>query len=209
MSFYTSSSRTSNTVPPAPVFTIYAFATILAATFATGAFSSQVPVDLISYKARTNLSAIQVSGKAKTTPTARVEVTAAGGDQKLSQFEVEVSPNDLDSGLSLRDSHMREKIFQNADGTIPNIKFKLKDPTALKSEPTPIHAFLEIRGKVIAFEPLCSGSLSPAGATQKLKFDCKGAVSLESYSIPAPSHLGVKVLNNVEIEVATNQELKP
>lgn len=165
------------------------------------AFASKIPVNEIRYKAKTNMSAISIAGKAKSTPTAEVEVEG----EKLTKFEVELSPNDLDSGLSLRDAHMREKIFQNADGSLPPIRFKLKGPVALKSEVAPVAAILQIRGKEVAFTPNCSGGMMGA----KLKFNCSGSVNLANYDIPTPSHLGVKVNPEVEVAVATEQELRP
>jgi polyisoprenoid-binding protein YceI len=171
--------------------------------------AGQVPVDQISYKAKTNLSAISVSGKAKNAPSAKVEISGTtAATQTISAFDVELSPNDLDSGLSLRDDHMREKIFKLEDGTLPIIRFKLKEALSLKNEPTPLRATLEIRGKAAEFSPTCSGSLTENGESKKLKFDCKGLVNLENYSIPAPTHLGVKVNPAIEVVISTDQEIK-
>ena len=185
------------------------FSVSLVSLVTGAAHASQVPVDQITYKAKTNVSAISVSGKCKSSPKAEVAVTPAKGNApaQLSKFDLELSPNDLDSGLSLRDNHMREKIFQNPDGTVPPMKFALKEPTALSATPKPVKATLEIRGKVVDFSPDCSGAITGEG--KKLKFDCKGLVNLDSYAIPAPSHMGVKVNPMVEIAVATEEDLKP
>lgn len=169
--------------------------------FTSGA--SQIPISEINFKAKTNLPSITISGKTKNAEKAKIEFDAKNKNI-ISTFNLEFSPNELQTGLSLRDNHMKEKIFQAADGSLPLIQFSLNKPIQLPLKDSEIDGKLSLRGVSAAFNPKCSSSLEG----QKLKIDCKGMINIEKHSITPPTHLGVKVLPEVEVALATEKDLE-
>lgn len=173
---------------------------VIASIAAFSAAADLLPIQTVSFLAKTNRSVIKVDGKNAKPLLAKV--TVAGNI--VQALETEVSPNDLETGLSIRDKHMREEVFQLKDGSTPSVKFRLTAPLALSGSPVKAQGVLSIRGKEAPFAPTCTGSV----AGTKVKADCTGDVALADHGIEQPSNMGIKVQPTVQLTIAADGELK-
>ena len=127
-------------------------------------------------------------------------------ENQISTLEITLSPQSLKTGLTLRDQHMIEKIFQNADKAIPPLVFKLTTPFTLDGNENTLTGTLTIRGQTHTFSPRCKGKVLKAST---IKIKCVGNIDLTQYAIEPPSHLGVKVKPIVQILLETESALTP
>ncbi len=163
--------------------------------------AATLPVQKVEFVAKTNLSAVSVKGKNASNLSAEVEIQK----NEISKFQTQLDVKNLETGLSLRDEHMREKIFKTADGQLPEIRFTLLSPFPLSGAETFANASLSMHGKDGTFKPLCK-------ATQKdgeVSLECAGEVKLTDFGITPPSHMGVTVQDSVTLRVSTVGKMSP
>src|SRR5262245_54040972 len=76
----------------------------------------------IKFSVATNISAVSVHGGSNAM-TATLRLHRMGGQIRLENLRAAVAPESFTTGLSLRDHHMRKKIFALEDATMPPVEF--------------------------------------------------------------------------------------
>lgn len=163
------------------------------------ASSEAFTVQGIKFVSRTNLSAITVHGEA---PTQKGSAVLEGGSIQTAKIVIPVAS--FDTGMKLRDEHMREKIFTTSSGQTPDVEIQLDKPvSAPKGEGTlelPLKG--RIRGNTASFPATCATSGSKPWV-------CQAKIHLADFQIEPPSHLGVKVSPDVELQFEIALSAKP
>jgi polyisoprenoid-binding protein YceI len=153
-----------------------------------------------SFEVGTNVPALNVHGKS-TALEGRVRVRRGSEGPVLEQIEAVLPVKTLETGLGLRDQHMRKYIFTTDDGQTPDVRFVADKATCSKqsgNESTcQVTGDLVIRGTARPFTIALkviedSGSFRASGDS---------VVKLSTYGIPQPSQLGVKTLDEVKVRL--------
>lgn len=155
----------------------------------------------ISFEVATNVPALRVHGKSSSL-TARARVGSGPDGFVLEQIEAIVPVRSLETGMALRDDHMRKYIFTTAAGDIPDVQFSADRAECAKSD-SPRRATcivtgaLTIRGTAKPFVMTVTiseenGAIRAAGS---------GIVKLSTYGIEQPSQLGVRTTDEVKLKL--------
>jgi polyisoprenoid-binding protein YceI len=106
----------------------------------------------------------------------------------------------LNTGMGLRDEHMRKHVFTTADGQVPDLRFSARTSTCSGSEK---QTTCELKGELAM-----RGTAKPFTITLKVSRESgsfravgDGIVKLSTYGIPAPSQLGVTVVDDVKLHL--------
>lgn len=153
----------------------------------------------VSFDVATNVGVLKVHGESKTLQgRARVREGPAG--MVLEQLQASVPVNALKTGISLRDEHMRKRVFTTSTGEAPDLGFVASAATCSPGE----------GGR----ETVCSaaGELTIRGTTRPFSILLKvsekngvfhvtgdGLVRLSAYAIERPSQLGVTTADEVKL----------
>jgi polyisoprenoid-binding protein YceI len=147
----------------------------------------------------TNLPAISIHGKSTALAgSARIRETTDG--LVIEELQAVLPVRTLNTGLGLRDEHMRKYVFTTSDGQVSDVRFTAErvvcqgtsDPRSCQ-----ISGTLSIRDTARPF-------------TMTLKIDDKGdafraagdgVVKLSAYGIQPPSQLGVTTMDDVKLHV--------
>src|SRR4030095_5600975 len=76
----------------------------------------------IKFSVATNILAVSVHGGSNAM-TATLTLHRMGDQIRLENLRAAVAPESLTTGMSLRDHHMRKKIFALEDSTMPTVEF--------------------------------------------------------------------------------------
>jgi polyisoprenoid-binding protein YceI len=154
----------------------------------------------VTFDASTNVSAISVHGKSTALEGhARVRQTEQG--MAIEAVEASVPVMSLETGMSLRDSHMRKYVFTAADGQVPDVKLDAGHavcaPSAGRDMTCQLSGNLAIRGVLRPFTIALkvtesAGSFRAAGEAD---------VKLSTYQIERPSQLGVQTADDVKLHL--------
>ncbi len=146
----------------------------------------------LKFVAPVNVKAFTVKGSAE---SARISAELAAG--KLMSLSVIIPTSALTTGIGMRDTHMRERIFTAEGGAQPDLEFRASgELSCAQAAECEVPGVLKIQGKE---QPLTlKTKLEISG--EKLKASGKGEVLLSKYGIALPEHLGVKVQEPVLIE---------
>jgi polyisoprenoid-binding protein YceI len=178
------------------------FICLTAAVRANTADDAMVGVNqgTISFEVATNVPALRVHGKS-TSLAARARVGAGPDRFVLEQIEAIVPVRSLETGMALRDDHMRKYIFTTAAGDIPDVQFSGDRTECAKSDPRratcTVSGALTIRGTAKPFAMTVTiseenGTIRAAGS---------GIVKLSAYGIEQPSQLGVRTTDDVKLKL--------
>ena len=96
----------------------------------------------------------------------------------------------FDTGIELRNRHLREKYFETQK--YPEARLEL-EPTRLTGESTPFAGRLTLHGVTRAV----TGTVSHAGGAPPFAFDLQ--LKLSDFGIPVPKFMGITVGENVSI----------
>jgi polyisoprenoid-binding protein YceI len=123
---------------------------------------------------------------------------------KLERIEAWVAAGTLKTGMSLRDEHMRKRIFTTAAGELPDLRFESGDVdcpgvAAGREATCAITGTMAIRGAAHAFSIPLKVRQDGTGAAFRAVGD--GVLKLSDYGIEQPSQLGVKTANEVNIHL--------
>jgi polyisoprenoid-binding protein YceI len=156
---------------------------------------------IATFSVQTNITAIEVSGKS-TAVQARVQVRHDGLDTAVQHIEARMPVKSLNTGMGLRDEHMRRHIFTTASGDIPDLRFESGEIDCPAVSPgreitCVIAGSLAIRDVPRAFS--MSLKLRHDGAALRASGD--GTIKLADYGIERPTQLGVKIANEVKIHL--------
>jgi polyisoprenoid-binding protein YceI len=146
----------------------------------------------------TNISAISVHGKS-TSMTARLRFRQGPDGPVLEGIEAALPVKSLNTGMGLRDEHMRKHIFTTEDGQLPDLRFTA-DKTACskfvaRQSTCDLSGTLVIRGTARPFT--IAIKLTEDGDSIRAIGD--GAVKLSAYGIERPSQLGVRTSDDVTL----------
>ena len=176
------------------------FATQLRANTADSALIG-VNQGTISFEVATNVPALRVHGKSSAL-TARARVDSGADGFVLEQIEAAVPVRSLETGLALRDDHMRKYIFTTAEGEIPDVRFSSERVECPRSGSArratcSVTGALAIRGASRPFVMMLTiteenGSIRASG---------HGVVKLSTYGIDQPSQLGVRTTDEVKLKL--------
>jgi polyisoprenoid-binding protein YceI len=146
----------------------------------------------------TNVSAISVHGKSNAL-TARLRIRQAPDGLMLEGIEAAVPVKTLNTGMGMRDEHMRKHIFTTDDGQLPDLRFNADKSVCSKvgahQSTCELSGNLAIRGTARPFTIVMK--VSEEGDTLRAIGD--GSVMLSAYGIERPSQLGVKTADDVKL----------
>ena len=154
---------------------------------------------MVTFDATTNVPAIGIHGKSTALEgRARIRQTVDG--LVIEQLEAGLAVRTLNSGIGLRDEHMRRYVFTTPEGLQPDIRFvagrvlcsgsdrvrrcQLSGDLIIRETPRPFAIALKVSDD--------GNSFHVAG---------DGVVKLSAYGIPPPSQLGVTTTDEVKLHV--------
>jgi polyisoprenoid-binding protein YceI len=154
-----------------------------------------------AFIANTNVSAISVKGKSAALQ-ANTTITQNQEGLQLDHIEAWVPVNTLNTGMGVRDEHMRKYIFTTADGKTPDLRFeavKTSCPALGANHTTTcqVAGTLSVRGISRPF----ALALKVHEQAQVFKVAADGIVKLSDYGIDGPVEFGVKTQNDVQLHL--------
>ena len=182
-----------------------------------GTAGAQTPADTGAVEVRggtaafdvdTNISAISVHGKSNAL-TARLRVRQAPDGPMLEGIEAAVPVKSLNTGMGMRDEHMRKYVFTTDDGQQPDLKFTADKATCARTgarqSTCDLSGTLVIRGTPRPFT--IAMKLTEDGDTIRAVGD--SAVNLSAYGIERPSQLGVRTADAVKLRFDLSAKVGP
>jgi polyisoprenoid-binding protein YceI len=165
---------------------------------------SATPVEVrggtASFDVDTNMPALSVHGKSNALE-GRVRVRRGPEGPLLEQIEAKLPVETLQTGLKLRDEHMRKYIFTTSDGQVPDVRFVADKATCSKASGN--QSTCELAGDLVI-----RGTAKPFTIALKVTEDKgsyhasgDGVVKLSTYGIEKPSQLGVKTSDDVKLRL--------
>ena len=159
-----------------------------------------------SFKVNTNIPALEVSGKSNALQ-AKVQIRRGADGVTLERVEAWMPVKTLQTGMALRDEHMRKMVFTTAGGGVPDLRFESGEITCPGVEPgheatCKIAGTLTVRGVMHAFTiPL---KIREEGNGATFRASGEGVMKLSDYGIEQPSQLGVKTSDEVKLRFDLN-----
>jgi polyisoprenoid-binding protein YceI len=152
-----------------------------------------------TFDADTNVAVISIHGKSTALEGhARIRQSADG--LVIEQLEAALPVRTLNTGMGLRDEHMRKYVFTTPDGLLPDMRFvaeravcagsgaakscQLSGDMIIRDTPRPFAITLKV---------------SDQGSSFRVTGD--GIVKLSTYGIPLPTQLGVTTVDDVKFHV--------
>lgn len=145
-----------------------------------------------------NLKAFTIHGKADLAGSALLDSGKSGF--VLRGIEVSVPVESLDTGMALRDRHMRERIFRTASGELPAVTFAAEEarcPLVGERARCTVAGSLSIRGRPRPF------SIDLDVVRDERGYRASGAsiVRLSDYGIKRPRQFGVITADEILLEI--------
>lgn len=158
----------------------------------------------VKFIATTNIGAISIHGQSNAL-SGRVQALPAGGQIHaitVDQLEARLDPKSLSTGMSMRDEHMRNKIFMVGD-TIPELKFaaakiQCPHPESAKETACQVQGTFTMRGISKPFAIALKVRQAGQGA---FKVSGEGSIKLTAFGIEPPCQLGVCVTDDVQLKL--------
>lgn len=152
-----------------------------------------------TFDATTNFAAISIHGRS-TAVVGRAQIRSSGDGLVIDQLEALVPVKTLNTGLSLRDDHMRKHVFALPDGSLPDLRFvsdRVTCTTSGNATTCELDGALTIRA--IARPFAITLKLDDRGNLIRATGD--GLVKLSAYGIAQPTQLGVTTTDDVRFHV--------
>lgn len=152
-----------------------------------------------AFDVATNVSAISVHGKSAAL-AGRARVRSTGDTLVIEQLEATLPVKTLNTGMGLRDGHMRKYVFTTPEGQVPDLRFSSTSANCSGSESQrscELSGELAVRGTPRPFTIVLKVTRENGG----FRAVGDGIVKLSAYGIPPPSQLGVKVQDNVKLHL--------
>jgi polyisoprenoid-binding protein YceI len=183
-------------------------ALLLSTGIATGARAQSngesTPVEVrggsASFDVETNMPALSVHGKS-TALEGRVRVRSGPEGPQLEQIEAKLAVETLQTGLKLRDEHMRKYIFTTSDGQVPDVRFVADKATCAKASGK--ESTCKVAGDLIIRGTARPFTIALKVTEDKGSYHASGdsVVKLSSYGIEKPSQLGVHTEDDVKLRL--------
>ena len=181
--------------------TLCGVAVAIALEAADGARSFETTNGTVKFVATTNLGAIRIHGQSSAL-TGHVNAVSSGDQIAVEGLEARLDPKSLSTGMSLRDQHMRAKIFAVGEA-LPELKFtaaKIQCPTpeAAKESGCQVQGSFTMRGVSKPFAILLRVRQSGQGV---YKVSGEGNLKLTAFGVEPPCQLGVCVTDEVQLKL--------
>ena len=168
---------------------------------ADGARSFEATNGTVKFVATTNLGAIRIHGQSSAL-TGHVHAVSTGNQIAVAELEARLDPKSLSTGMSLRDQHMRAKIFAVGEA-LPELKFtaakiQCPAPEAAKESGCQVQGNFTMRGISKPFVILLKVRQSGQGI---YKVSGEGDLKLTAFGIEPPCQLGVCVTDEVQLKL--------
>lgn len=155
----------------------------------------------VKFVATTNISAISIHGQSNNLRS-HVSLNRVNGQVVLEDLEARLDPKSLSTGMAIRDHHMREKIFNTAADTAPDLLFtspKLTCPDAAKGQESTcqVSGSFSLRGVT---KPFAMAMRIKADGT-RYKVSGEGVLKITDFGIERPCQLGVCVSDEVKLKI--------
>ena len=154
-----------------------------------------------SFTVDTNIPAVSIEGKSSALK-ARVSAHREPAGLQIDRIEASVPVKTLQTGMGVRDEHMRKYIFTTKDGQTPDMQFVAENVTCNPGAQAACNVAgnLTIRGVSHPFNvPLRvreeRGGFKAAG---------ESVIKLSDYNIEQPTQFGVKTSNQVQVRLDFN-----
>jgi polyisoprenoid-binding protein YceI len=153
----------------------------------------------VEFTAVTNLPALEVHGRGQLLHASAV-VRRDGRRIFLQKLEARMPVDRLSTGMSVRDKHMRERVFVRPDGSAPDLAFLAEQAVcSTGAAPCVVTGQLSIRGEPRPFSVSLTLEAVDGDRTVRVRGD--GVVKLSDYGIPRPRQLGVTVGDAIAIQI--------
>jgi polyisoprenoid-binding protein YceI len=190
-----------------------AFATLLVCVAAGESVGRKETVEVsgvTEFEAPTNVPAVSVKGKS-TSVQGRVTVSHETDGIVLEHIEAWTPVKTLETGMAVRNEHMRKHVFTTPDGQAPDLRFesgKASCPARGGQEYIcQVAGDLSIHGVARPFT--IQLKVRQAGGPGAFKAAGEAVVKLSDYDIPQPTQFGVKVLNEVKLRFEFSGKPRP
>ena len=155
----------------------------------------------VKFIAATNIGAISIHGQSNAL-VGHVQAQRSGGQINVDQLEARLDPKSLSTGMSLRDDHMRNKIFAVGDA-IPELKFsagkiQCPHPESAKETACEVQGMFTMRGIAKPFAIALKVRQAGQGA---FKISGEGRIKLTAFGVEPPCQLGVCVSDEVQLKL--------
>jgi polyisoprenoid-binding protein YceI len=155
----------------------------------------------IKFSVGTNISAVSVHGGSNAM-TATVTLHHQSGQIRLENLRAAVAPESFTTGMSLRDHHMRKKIFALEDSTMPPLEFK-SDNVICPHTPSGQETVCAVSGELAlrGVRRPHSFSLKVRNEGKAYRISAESVLSLTAFGIERPCQLGVCVSDDVKLKL--------
>lgn len=174
-------------------------------THAAGGFKLSKEKGVTHFLAIGNPSAIRIDGK--TDGPEGILLAEDNGDSLLVAGELRVSLKNADTGIALRDRHMKDKYletakFENASLIVSEIS--VAKASLNKETPTtmPFKGILDLHG----VKKDIQGELTVKSASEGIVVSAKFPVKLSDHGVMIPSFAGITVADQVEVTAQSMAE---
>ncbi len=177
-------------------------AAVLTSLFALSTFAASeqtLPITggSVGFLAIGKPSAIKIRGKGAA-PQGEIHIA---GKEVTGEFTFD--ENSLTTGIDLRDHHMKEKYLQT--DKYPTAKFKITkltlpsdfSPNGFKAEKVPLEGELTLHGVTKPVKGTATIASNAGNANGHIEFETQ----ITDYKIDIPSYMGVKVADQVNVDV--------
>ena len=155
----------------------------------------------VKFIATTNIGAISIHGQSSAL-VGHVQAQPSGGQINVDQLEARLDPKSLSTGMSMRDEHMRTKIFAVGDA-IPELRFaagkvQCPHPESAKETACQVQGTFTMRGIAKPFAIALKVRQAGQGA---FKVSGEGRIKLTAFGVEPPCQLGVCVSDEVQLKL--------
>ena len=173
----------------------------LALYAADGPRSFETANGTVKFVATTNIGAIRIHGESSAL-TGHVQARSSDNHLTIDELEARLDPKSLSTGMSLRDQHMRAKIFA-AGEALPELMFtatkvQCPSPDAAKESNCQVQGNFTLRG---ISKPFAMALKVRQGAQGTYKVSGEGSLKLTAFGIEPPCQLGVCVADDVQLKL--------
>jgi polyisoprenoid-binding protein YceI len=154
-----------------------------------------------SFDVGTNVPALSVHGKSSALE-GRVKVSHGSDGPMLEKIEATIPVKTIETGMNVRDEHMRKYVFTTSDGQTPDVRFT--SDKAACSKVSEGQSTCQVAGDLVI-----RGTARPFNIALKVTEDNGGTfhasgdsiVKLSTYGIERPSQLGVSTSDEVKLRL--------
>jgi polyisoprenoid-binding protein YceI len=146
----------------------------------------------------TNVGVISIHGKS-TALVGRARILQTDEGLVIEDLQAVMPVRTLNTGLSLRDEHMRKYVFATADGELPDVRFSAERAvcSGTADRTCQLSGALVIRDTSRPF----AITLKVDGKGDGFRAAGDGVVKLSAYGIASPSQLGISTTDDVKLHV--------